>query len=105
MAKILEGAALFAAMRDNRDSWHETTEAMMDEQLGFCPPTFQSGYGFLVGEPWTHEGGEAVYAAFVELDNRKFAKYMTMRQFSRFIPHANRHELIKESGNGTANNV
>lgn len=81
----LEGDALWAAMSDAPDNWHETTEDMYYATLGAVPPLAMHRRSFLAGEPaYTNEAGENVYAFFWAADNETTARYMTLAEFKRF---------------------
>ena len=81
-AKPLEWSDLWSAMRAAPERWILTTETMFYERLCMLPPAAQSGAGFLVGEANRHNAeGLAVYAAFVEVDGKHYARYLTHNEF------------------------
>jgi hypothetical protein len=46
--------------------WKPCTEERYDEMLGILPPALQTGFGFLVGEPYDHNRqGQPRFAAFI----------------------------------------
>lgn len=59
-------------------TWKLTTEERYDEMLGVLPPEVMTGYGFLVGEPFSHRtcrvSGEIepTFDAFMRIDERYF---------------------------------
>jgi len=80
-AKKLEWGELWEAMDADPEAWVPTTEAMYWDMLECLPPTDQKPNSFLVGEPKSHNAGEAVYACFKISGGEVFAKHMTVRQY------------------------
>ena len=80
--KNLEWQELWDAMEAEPSKWIPTTEAMYWEMLEMLPPRAQCRRSFLVGEPLRHnENGDAVHACFVEIDDKYFAKNLTLKEF------------------------
>ena len=77
----LEWADLWTAMERDQDKWHRTTKAMYWNQLEVVWPARWIGNGFMVGEPLGNLNGRYVHAAFKQVGNRYYAKYMTMQEF------------------------
>ena len=79
----LEWEDLWSTMKQKPYPWCETTENMYYRMLEVLPPEAMGNNCFLVGEPYTHEKGEAVYACFAaNPDFTRFqARYMTKREF------------------------
>ena len=63
----------------------KTTEEKFWEMLGVLPPAFQTGYGFLVGEPMDHNAqGQPRFTAFIEYPRGTFFESvgpMTIAEF------------------------
>jgi hypothetical protein len=71
---------------EGKDTWREVTKEHYWYALEVLPPIHQTRQGFLMGEPWKHKYGEAVYLAFANLDDRYFARYCTLRTyFTQFV--------------------
>jgi len=64
----------------------EIDEEMYDYFLGVLPPRVMKGYGFLVGEPHSHNSqGHAVYSAFYQSPNGKqfyYGGHKTVKEFT-----------------------
>jgi len=90
----LEWSALWSAMRteydkaaaDNRHpELIETTEDLFFNMLGAVPPMIHKRGAFLAGEANHHnDNNEAVYAGFIEIEGRFFARYATVKEFQHF---------------------
>lgn len=63
-----------------RLTWIEVDAARYDEMLNVLPPLlWQIHRGFLVGEPWDHDGeGQSRFAAFVLLRGRYYEATLPM---------------------------
>jgi hypothetical protein len=64
--------------------WKETTEGRYWEMLEVLPPAVQTGAGFLVGEPWTHDAQDRpMFQAHVQIGERYFEclEPMTVAEF------------------------
>lgn len=82
MTQKLEWDELWAAMKAAPEAWIETTDKMYEHMLGVVPPRAQLGEWFLVGEPYTHnDEGKAVYVGFKTVNERYYAKHLTVAQF------------------------
>ena len=70
--------------------WIKTTHERFWEMLCVLPPEAQTGFGFLVGEPFDHNAqGYPRFSAFVEWPEGTFyesAQPMTIREFKAFKP-------------------
>ena len=69
--------------------WIETTEEKYNEMMNVLPPAVMMVGGFLVGEPWDHDGENhaARYEAFVKTQDGKFMVSdgpVTARQFGEY---------------------
>ena len=54
-------------------TWKKTTKSRYWEMLECLPPAAQTGYGFLVGEPWDHNAdGWPRFEAFIETRSGEF---------------------------------
>ncbi len=89
-ATPLVWAELWAAMRAKFDAggpgWVPTTGEMFEHMLCVLPPHSMRPGAFLVGEPWSHRGREAVYAAFRVSGGAHSARYMTVAEFDAEFP-------------------
>lgn len=54
--------------------WREVTLSDFEYARDVLPPAFMGRNAFLMGEPYTHECGIPVYAGFVEVSGRYFAR-------------------------------
>lgn len=61
--------------------WVEVSGAFYNQAFEVMPPIYRAR-GFLVSEPYTHTAEDrAVYAGFVMINRRHFARYSTVREF------------------------
>lgn len=79
----LEWAELWAAMDASPDAWTPTTEAMYWQMVVTMPTRAKRSDGaFLMGQPVGRTpGGIAVYAGFKQVDDKFFARNLTVDQF------------------------
>lgn len=64
-----------------RSAWREVTEKDWWYALECLPPIYLAG-GFMLGEPYSHTvDDEGVYAAYVQVGERCFARYTTRSRF------------------------
>ena len=83
------GGRPFEAMADDykaaRNVWREVPEAFYWEMLEVLPPIYRRG-GFLVSEPYIHEttaeGEQGVFCGIACVEDRYFARYCTVPEFS-----------------------
>ncbi len=67
------------------DTWREVSEGFTEENLNVLPPIYCDG-GFMVSEPYTHDcRGREVYAGFVQVGERYFARYSSRRDFPELV--------------------
>ena len=59
----------------DRITWRECSELVYTDALSVLPPERYTMSGFLMGEPYTHTGDDAVFAQFVSYRGRFFARY------------------------------
>ena len=65
-------------------AWKEITEERFMDMLEMLPPVAQCGYGFMLGEPWTHDSlGNPMFRPFVETGDKFYegSAPMTVREF------------------------
>lgn len=68
--------------RQRRDTWREVTEEHYYYALEVLPPMDWTRGSFLIREAHSHEpDGVGVYAAFVRIGNRYFARNVRRDQF------------------------
>jgi hypothetical protein len=62
--------------------WREVTQDFFHQALNVMPPIYV-GAGFMVGEAYTHDDktGKAIFAGFIQVGNRHFARYATKQAF------------------------
>ena len=73
-----------------RNVWREVSASFIDQALNVLPPIY-SGGGFLVLEPWNHtREGRPIYAGFVQLGARYFARMSTVQDFSQAVEYLRR---------------
>lgn len=80
------GAWVFDILGDDyragASTWRIVDVSDYDYALDVVPPATMRSDGFLVGEPFTHDGsGRAVHAAFVRRAGRFYARYVVRRFF------------------------
>jgi len=72
-----------ADFRELALAWREVSEQFYTQAREVLPPIYVP-CGFMVSEPHTHlSTGEAVYAGFVTVRGRYFARYASIRAFSK----------------------
>lgn len=79
--------------QDKRPVWREVSQTFLDQALDAMPPIYGPGGSFMVGEAYTHGPDGTVYAGFVEMRGRCFARYTTRKTFGPEIS-----ELAKALG-------
>lgn len=74
------------AWRRHRGDWVAVTNGFYQQALEVLPPMDWRGSRFLVPEPWCFdEAGHDVYAGFVQIGSRTFAKYTTRAGFAQAV--------------------
>lgn len=59
--------------------WERITEDRYDELLGCLPPALWLAHGFLVGEPWDHDGeGKPRFQVCIQLDGAFYGSLRPM---------------------------
>ena len=71
-----------ADLRAGLNQWREVTAEFAEQALNVLPPIYGVRGGFLVSEPFTHTDRGAIYAGFIALDGRHFARYSSARDFA-----------------------
>jgi len=74
-------------------AWTEVSERIYDDQMGCVPPIRMRGNAFMVGECARHDRNGAIYAAFVELSGRYFARLAPLYTFD---PAKYTFEIIRQ---------
>lgn len=78
------------------DCWRECTEEFANQALEVLPPIYVSG-GFMVSEPYTHEGNAGVYALVAKVGARHFTRYSTRAKAPAYIAALHAHLAKKDA--------